>query len=133
MQPFWDKMDLPAARQRIINEVQEKVSSGITFDQVRSLIQHPPPHVGLGEYLEGQEQEPLLGEGECPYVVSEENTDELEFQLLCQEDVGAASGDLVVEEPGDDPVASNTALADFRVPDSSEKLRRWCGGDRPPR
>ena len=109
-------MDLPAARQRIINEVQEKVSSGITFDQVRSLIQHPPPHVGLGDFLEGQEQEPLLGEGECPYVVSEENTDELEFQLLCQEDVGAASGDLVVEEPGDDPVASNTALADFRRP-----------------
>ena len=118
---------MPAARKNIIQEVQAKVDAGFTFDRVHELIVHPPPNVGWGEYLEGQEQEPLLGEGEAAWVNDAKNMDaqaakDLEFQLLCQEDVGEVSGDIVLQQPGDDADDSSTAVADVRGAASPAKL-----------
>ena len=125
-----------AARKNIIQEVQAKVDAGLTFDRVHELIKHPSESVGWGEYLEGQEQEPLLGEGEAAWVNDAENMDaqaakDLEFQLLCLEDVGDVSGDIVLKQPGDDPDDSSTAVADVRGAASTAKLPWRAQGGRP--
>ena len=123
-----------ACRQSCIDEVQRKVAAGFTFDKVRELIQHPPKGVGLGEYLEGQEQEPLLDENESAWVKGAANMDiqaakDMEFKLLCEEDVGEASGTLVVQQPGEDAHDSPTAVADVRV--AAPPPRRARGSRQP--
>ena len=98
---------MKAARQEWLQEVEDKVKDGLTWENVRELIRHPDAAVGLGvQEREGDEFNGELSENELLWEEpdakkSSEERDLVEFQGLLAE--GDKPMTEIVPVAGDDP------------------------------
>ena len=143
---FWhdEELGIKAARQEWLQEVEEKVAAGLTWDNVRELIRHPGEDVGIGEQVrEGDEFNGELSENELLWEEpadkeSREARDLAEFRALL------AAGDKpvleIVASADDDPAELEQASAHLREHNILSAMvgsraicecRRSCGTRKP--